>query len=46
MREHDAPDGVERARGQVRDEQLVGSVDVGRGVTVLPDAPVVRIVFP
>ena len=46
VREHDAPDGVERPRGQVRDEELVRSVDVGGGVAVLPDAPVVRVVFP
>jgi hypothetical protein len=31
-----APDGVERARGQVHDQPLVGGVDVGRGVSAPP----------
>lgn len=46
MREHDAPAGVERARRQVADEQVVGSIDVGLGDVPCPDSPVVRVVPP
>jgi len=45
--ENDAARGVERARCQVVDEQLVGCINIKHGV-VPPrkDTPVVRVVFP
>lgn len=46
MREHDAPGGVERARRQVADEQVVGIIDVGPGDVPCPGSPVVRVVPP
>ncbi len=44
--EHDTPDRIEAARGQVIDEQVVVVVNVGSGDVALPGAPVERVVLP
>src|SRR6266571_9137500 len=44
--EHDTPDRIEVAIGQVADEQVVVIVDVGSGDVALPGAPVERVVLP
>jgi hypothetical protein len=38
--EHDAPDRVKRARGQIVDEQAVVIVNIGRSDVVEPNTPV------
>ena len=44
--EKDAPGGVERARRQVVNKQVVRVVNISRSDIVRPDAPVVRVVLP
>jgi hypothetical protein len=46
MREHDAPDRVERPRGQIVDEQAVIVIDIGRSDIVETNAPVERVILP
>lgn len=44
--EHNAPDGVERARRKVANKQIVRGVDISSSDVVRPDAPVVRVILP
>jgi hypothetical protein len=44
--EHDAPDRVKRARGQIVDEQAVVIINIGRSDVVEPNAPVERVILP
>jgi hypothetical protein len=46
MCEHDAPDCVKRARGQIVDEQAVVIINIGRSDIVDPNAPVERVILP
>ena len=46
VRKKNAASAVERARRQVRDEQLIVVINISFGDAILPDCPVVRVVFP
>jgi hypothetical protein len=46
MCEHDAPDRVKRARGQIIDEQAVVIINIGRSDVVEPNTPVERVILP
>jgi len=46
MCEKDAPGGVERARSQVANKQIVRVVNISSSDVARPNAPVIRVILP